>query len=144
PQFSTCPAAVRIDSQGRVVMFNNRFNGSQGPFCITELGRWTVDGDVDATFTRFSAGINGVYCGNGADARIMPNDDVAVLAIWNEYEGLESIVQLFSGTDGARKGTGYHVRLDNTGTNTAQQTTNMQHMAIDKNARFVLVGDKCT
>ena len=70
----------------------------------------------------------------------MPNDDVAVLAVWNEYEGVESIVQLFSGTDGSRKGNGYHVRLDNSGTNTAQQTTNMLHMTVDKNGGFVLVG----
>jgi len=121
-QFTTYPAAVRIDSKGRIVMFNNRFNGSQGPFCVTELGRWTIDGDLDASFTRFSAGINGVYCGNGNDARVMPNDDVAVLAVWNEYEGVESIVQLFSGTDGSRKGNGYHICLDTSGTNTARRT----------------------
>src|SRR5262249_23223290 len=101
-KYGTSVFSVRIDSKGRILLLNARWIASVGPFCDTEVGRWTTDGDLDTTFTRFSGGINGFYCGVPYDLRVLSNDDAVVLANWNIYTGAETVMQLFNATDGSR------------------------------------------
>lgn len=137
--YATFPAAVRVDSQGRVAMASRR---SVAGGCNVELGRWTIDGVVDSTFTRFSANLNGAYCGDDRDLRVMPNDDLAMLAGWNISTGIEAIVQIFSGTDGSRQGNGFHLSLE-TGTSNAPKGTDPFSFRVDKSGGFILAGRQC-
>jgi uncharacterized delta-60 repeat protein len=137
--YATFPAAVRVDSMGRIAMASRR---SVGGGCNVELGRWTIDGIVDSTFTRFSANLNGAYCGDDRDLRVMPNDDLAMLAGWNIPTGIEAIVQIFSGVDGSRQGNGFHLSLEN-GTSNAPKGTDPFSLRLDKAGGFILAGRQC-
>ncbi len=133
--------AVRIDSMGRVVVLDRLI--TTGGNCLLELGRWTPSGDLDTTFTRYSANLNGGYCGGGQDMRVMPTtDNLAVLAQWNIPTGTESVVQLFSGTNGTRVGTGYHLSLK-TGTPSSMELTYMTRLRLDAAGGFILAGRQC-
>ena len=137
--YATFPAGVRVDSKGRVALASRR---SVAGGCNVELGRWTVDGDIDSTFARYSGNLNGGYCGDDRDLRVMPNDDLAMLAAWNIPTGIESIVQLFSGTDGSRQASGFHLSLE-TGTANNPKGTDGYALSVDKAGGFILVGREC-
>jgi uncharacterized delta-60 repeat protein len=148
-QISTNAVAVRIDSKGRIVLFNDRYISNVAPFCDSDITRWTASGDLDTTFTRFTGGISGFYCGFGADMRILPNDDVLALANWNIASGQEAVMQVFSAADGSKKGSELHVSLDTScvascqSTCTCQKSTMMNRVRVDKTGGYVLVGRQC-
>jgi hypothetical protein len=126
---------------GRVAVLDRLINTSSN--CLLEVGRWTSSGVIDTTFTRYSGNLNGGYCGGGEDMRVMPTtDDLAVVAQWNIPTGAESIVQLFSGTDGTRMGSGYHLSLK-TGSTSSMEMTFMTRLRVDAAGGFVLAGRQC-
>ena len=140
---TTWPPAVRIDSKGRIVVVNNRSPAGSGSQCYTELGRWTADGVVDSTFTRYSGNLNGGYCGISVDVAVTSADDPVVLAEWNIATGAETVIAPFSGADGTRQGSGVHVRLDPSGTAGSQKTTEPTAFRIDASGAYLVTGRQC-
>ena len=133
---ATMPVGLRVDSQGRVVMANERASDH----CYAEVGRWTDRGDIDPTFHRYSNEVNGTqYCGAAAALALTPTDDIVLLARWNFLTGVETLIQLFD-PDGSPTST-FHLTLDPSGTSqTNQRMTEMFDMHLDDRGGFVVAG----
>jgi uncharacterized delta-60 repeat protein len=134
---STQPVGLRIDSQDRIVMANER----SAQLCEAEVRRWTVDGALDVTFKTYSNQVNGTqYCGAATGLALEPSGQIVLLAAWNFLTGVETLLQMLDGNDGTPEST-YHVTLDASGTSTSNQRfTQMYDLAIDDRGGFVLGG----
>jgi hypothetical protein len=138
---------LKVDSKGRVVFANGRelANGK----CGVELGRWTSQGEVDVSFTRYSGQLDGTYCGDVIDLALTSTDDPVMLGRWNEGQGssppvpdgtIVTYIQPFSALDGTRQGNIFRVALDAVG----EKTTRAYGIAVDPAGRFVFSGHQCT
>jgi uncharacterized delta-60 repeat protein len=141
PVFPTYLGGMKVDSKGRIAIANGRYVAGH---CAVELSRWSSDGTLDGSFTRFSGSLDGSPCGGVIDVAVAPKDDIAMLGRWNEVNPLGttvSVVQLFSGSTGARIGsTAYRIFLDTSG---GEKSTRGVGLAVDYAGRFLVSGAQC-
>jgi uncharacterized delta-60 repeat protein len=127
--------SVAIDSKGRIVAAAGLLEGA----CPVFAERFTVVGEVDATFAKFEYNLNS-DCGFFQTVQITANDDVALLADWKLGGGnQQSIVQVLSGSDGSKLAY-YHLWLVG---GDGEHSTLLHSLTIDSQGRYVLAGDQC-
>jgi hypothetical protein len=133
----TFPVGLRIDSQDRVVLANERNDPQQHE--IAEVRRYGVNGAPDA-FKIYSDQVNGTgYNGYGTGLVLEPDGQIVLLAAWYCDGGMETLLQTLA-TDGTPEST-YHIALVSSSIG-SQHFTEMYDVAMDDRGGFVLGGSQ--
>jgi uncharacterized delta-60 repeat protein len=137
------PAAVAIDSQGRIVVASLRFDSAAQ--CFNNVMRVTAAGVKDPAFTTYDENPPGGFCGRTEGMTILAGDKIEVVGFWNNPDTSQLPILIQLNADGSRDTTAfdgtYVRRMPNP--DTTKPVLAPYQLVVDHHGNFVMPGFRC-